>query len=253
MTVGPANRTGSPGGGDLAMRVGWGSSAAGGGAAPPAGDRVVGDVEASRLTEISIRLLDLLSAVALLIVFSPLLLVVALLVRFDSPGPAIFRQRRLGLQMEPFSVAKFRTMRTGAASQAHRAHVERVIAADREGAMPMTKLAEDSRITRIGAFLRRTSIDELPQLWNVLRGEMSLVGPRPPIQYEVDRYPPEAFRRFAARPGLTGLWQVRGRSLLTFPQMIALDTEYVERRSLRLNLEIILRTPATVVHGKGAR
>ncbi len=107
-------------------------------------------------------------------------------------------------------------------------------------------------MTRVGAFLRRTSIDELPQLWNVLRGEMSLVGPRPPIQYEVDKYPPEAFRRFAVKPGITGLWQVRGRSLLTFEQMIALDTEYVERRSLPLNLKILLLTLPTVIHGKGA-
>ena len=116
----------------------------------------------------------------------------------------------------------------------------------------MTKLQEDARVTRVGSFLRRTSIDELPQLWNVLRGEMSLVGPRPPIQYEVDRYPAEAFRRFAVKPGLTGLWQVRGRSLLSFDQMIELDAEYVERRSLGLNLKILLLTLPTVIHGKGA-
>jgi lipopolysaccharide/colanic/teichoic acid biosynthesis glycosyltransferase len=116
----------------------------------------------------------------------------------------------------------------------------------------MSKLEEDDRVTRVGAFLRRTSIDELPQLWNVARGEMSLVGPRPPIQYEVDRYPAKAFRRFAVRPGITGLWQVRGRSLLSFPEMIELDAEYVERRSLWLNLKILLLTLPTVIHGKGA-
>jgi lipopolysaccharide/colanic/teichoic acid biosynthesis glycosyltransferase len=213
----------------------------------------VGSVSTSRLSGFAIRLLDLLGAGALLMVLSPLLLLVALIVRLDSPGPAIFRQRRLGRDLKPFSVAKFRTMREGAAPDAHRSHVEEMIADDDgRGSRPMAKLQEDARVTRPGSFLRRTSIDELPQLWNVLRGEMSLVGPRPPIQYEVDRYPPEAFRRFAVKPGVTGLWQVRGRSLLTFKQMIELDTEYVERRSLWLNLKILLLTLPTVIHGKGA-
>jgi lipopolysaccharide/colanic/teichoic acid biosynthesis glycosyltransferase len=213
---------------------------------------LVGGIETSRLTEGAIRLLDVCVAAVLLIVLSPLLLLVAAIVRLDSPGPSIFRQRRLGRNVKPFSVAKFRTMREGAGADPHRTHVEQMIAGDKSGTRPMTKLHEDARITRVGSFLRRTSIDELPQLWNVLRGEMSLVGPRPPIQYEVDRYPSEAFRRFAVRPGVTGLWQVRGRSLLTFAQMIALDTEYVERRSLSLNLRILMLTLPTVIHGKGA-
>jgi lipopolysaccharide/colanic/teichoic acid biosynthesis glycosyltransferase len=127
-----------------------------------------------------------------------------------------------------------------------------MIAEGERSAPPMTKLEGDARVTRVGLFLRRTSIDELPQLWNVLRGEMSLVGPRPPIQYEVERYPLNAFRRFAVRPGITGLWQVRGRSTLTFLQMIRLDTEYVERRSLWLNLKILLLTLPTVINGRGA-
>jgi lipopolysaccharide/colanic/teichoic acid biosynthesis glycosyltransferase len=200
----------------------------------------------------AIRLLDLIGAVALLILLSPLLLLVAVTVRLDSAGPAIFRQRRVGQHLEPFSVAKFRTMREGAGADPHRQHVETMIAGGERSARPMTKIEEDDRVTRVGSFLRRTSIDELPQLWNVLRGEMSLVGPRPPIQYEVDRYPAEAFRRFAVRPGITGLWQVRGRSLLSFRQMIELDTEYVERRSLPLYLKVLLLTLPTVLHGKGA-
>jgi lipopolysaccharide/colanic/teichoic acid biosynthesis glycosyltransferase len=213
----------------------------------------VGAAAGSRATEIAIRLLDLVGAGLGLLVLSPLFLVVAVAVRLDSPGRAIFRQRRLGKDLEPFSVAKFRTMGEGADPGAHRSHVERMIAdADREGTRPMTKMHEDARVTRVGSFLRRTSIDELPQLWNVLRGEMSLVGPRPPIQYEVDRYPAAAFRRFAVKPGVTGLWQVRGRSLLTFKEMIALDAEYVETRSLGLNLKILLLTLPTVIHGKGA-
>lgn len=212
----------------------------------------VGTVETSPIAEGAMRLLDLVGAIVLLILLAPLLLLVAAIVRLDSSGPAIYRQRRVGLQLKPFSVAKFRTMHEGVDADAHRAHVESMIAGAEKGARPMTKLQEDARVTRVGSFLRRTSIDELPQLWNVLRGEMSLVGPRPPIQYEVDRYPAEAFRRFAVRPGLTGLWQVRGRSLLTFHQMIEIDTEYVERRSIALNLSILLRTLPTVIHGKGA-
>ncbi len=227
-------------------RRGWGG---GGATAPPA---AVGVVHTSAFTRVAIRLFDLIGAAAMLILLSPLLILVAVIVKLDSPGPAIFRQRRIGRHMEPFLVAKFRTMDAGAGAERHREHVEKMIAAGERGARPMVKLEEDDRLTRVGSFLRRTSIDELPQLWNVLRGEMSLVGPRPPIQYEVDKYPEKAFRRFAVRPGLTGLWQVRGRSLLTFDEMIEIDAEYVERRSLLLNLGILLRTLPTVIHGKGA-
>jgi len=206
-----------------------------------------------RFGEVAIRALDVLGAALGLLVLSPLLLAVAVAIKLDSPGKVLFRQRRLGKDLEPFAVAKFRTMGEGADSGAHRSHVEAMMADDeRQGALPMTKLREDARVTRVGALLRRLSVDELPQLWNVLRGEMSLVGPRPPIQYEVDRYPPEAFRRFAVKPGVTGLWQVRGRSLLTFKQMIELDSEYVETRGLGLNLKILLLTLPTVLHGKGA-
>ena len=208
-----------------------------------------------RVSDIAMRTFDIAVAAILLIVLSPLLLVVAILVRLDSRGPAIFRQERVGRNLAPFRVAKFRTMRQGVAADPHRAYVEQMIREEDDAAgtpRPMMKLQEDPRITKVGGFLRRTSIDELPQLWNVLRGEMSLVGPRPPIQYEVDAYPARAFRRFAVRPGLTGLWQVRGRSLVTFNQMIELDTEYVEQRSLLLNLKILLLTVPTVLHGKGA-
>lgn len=217
-----------------------------------AADRLVGGTSASPLTDAAIRALDVIGAVCLLIVLSPLLVLIAATIRLDSPGPAVFRQRRVGRNLSPFTVVKFRTMREGAGATVHERHVESMIAS-REGAdRPMSKLDEDDRVTQVGSVLRRTSLDELPQLWNVVRGEMSLVGPRPPIQYEVDRYPPEAFRRFAVRPGLTGLWQVRGRSLLSFREMIELDTEYVERRSLPLYLKILLLTLPTVIHGKGA-
>jgi lipopolysaccharide/colanic/teichoic acid biosynthesis glycosyltransferase len=213
--------------------------------------------ETPRASDVAIRALDIFVAGIMLIVLAPLLALTALLIKLDSPGPVIFWQRRLGRDLRPFSVAKFRTMYDGSAADAHRVHVERMIC-DKEDAgddkpVPMMKMEKDPRVTKVGGFLRRSSIDELPQLWNVLRGEMSLVGPRPPIQYEVDKYPARAFRRFAVRPGLTGLWQVKGRSLTSFPEMIALDVEYVDRRSLLLNLKILLLTVPTVIHGKGAR
>jgi lipopolysaccharide/colanic/teichoic acid biosynthesis glycosyltransferase len=207
------------------------------------------------LSDLAMRGLDIVVSGTLLLLLSPLLLIVALLVKFDSRGPAIFRQARVGRKMVPFEVAKFRTMRNGVAADPHRDYVEQLIREDDDAKgqpRPMMKLKQDPRITKIGGFLRRTSIDELPQLWNVLRGEMSLVGPRPPIQYEVDAYPARALRRFAVRPGLTGLWQVSGRSLVTFAEMVDLDNEYVERRSALLNLKILVLTVPTVIHGKGA-
>lgn len=210
-----------------------------------------------RISHVAIRALDIVGAAILLLLLSPLLAITALLIKLDTPGPVIFWQRRLGRDLKPFSVAKFRTMSDGAATDVHRAYVEQMIGEDEKpqdggSPKPMLKLKKDPRVTRVGSFLRRTSIDELPQLWNVLLGEMSLVGPRPPIQYEVDSYPARAYRRFAVRPGITGLWQVRGRSLTTFSEMIDLDVEYVEKRSLMLNLKIILITVPTVLHGKGA-
>ena len=214
--------------------------------------QLVGESQSTPVTAALIRALDFAGALTMLVLLTPLLAIVALVIILDSHGPAIYRQRRLGRDLEPFSVTKFRTMHVDATPDAHRAHVERMIAGGRRRAEPMVKISEDPRVTRVGSFLRRSSLDELPQLWNVIRGEMSLVGPRPPIQYEVDKYPAEAFHRFAVRPGVTGLWQVSGRSLLTFQQMIELDNEYVERRSLPLNLKILLLTLPTVIVGKGA-
>ena len=229
----------------------------GAGAAAEAADRQAVHVATSRQAELAMRLLDLVVAAAMVVLLLPLLLVVALLIKLDSRGPVIFWQRRLGRDLAPFRVAKFRTMRDGAAADVHRAHVEAMIREDaKQGEdappRPMQKLHEDPRVTAVGSFLRRTSLDELPQLWNVLRGEMSLVGPRPPIGYEVENYPARAFRRFAVRPGMTGLWQVSGRCLTTFDEMVELDITYIERRSFWLNLKILLLTVPTVIHGDGA-
>ena len=228
------------------------SKAAGKSAEPDLGLLLATDTR--RVSDIAIRALDVVGAAVLLLLLSPFLAIIALAIKLDSRGPVIFWQQRLGRDLRPFKVAKFRTMGNNAATEAHRVYVERMI---REGhgdgkTRPMAKIHGDPRVTRVGSFLRGTSLDELPQLWNVLVSEMSLVGPRPPIQYEVDAYPARAYRRFAVRPGITGLWQVSGRSLTTFSEMIDLDVRYVETRSLLLNLKILLLTVPTVLHGKGA-
>ncbi len=209
-----------------------------------------------RSVEVSCRILDLVVASIILVVLSPLLLIIAIIVRLESPGPALFSQRRVGRGRQQFTLHKFRTMTAGASHDRHREFVQGLLAGDRPDAVagsPRFKLVADDRITRVGRFLRRSSLDELPQMWNVIRGEMSIVGPRPPIDYEVDHYPaPHWFTRFEVKPGLTGLWQVSGRCDLTLEQMIALDIEYVRRRSLRLNLWILLRTLPAVLGSRGA-
>jgi lipopolysaccharide/colanic/teichoic acid biosynthesis glycosyltransferase len=205
--------------------------------------------------DVACRVLDIVAASLGLLVLSPLLVLITLTVRLESPGPAIFRQRRVGLGLRPFTLHKFRTMKYGAGNDVHRAFVRALIAGDTpveaEG-KPSFKLPSDDRITRVGKFLRKTSLDELPQLWNVVRGEMSLVGPRPPIPYEVEQYPSHWFPRFRVKPGVTGLWQVSGRSRVTLEEMVKLDIEYVHRRSLWLNLRILVLTVPAVVSGRGA-
>ena len=196
------------------------------------------------------RCLDVTVAAIALLVLSPLLVCLALAVRLSSPGPAIFRQERLGLHAQPFVLLKFRTMRTGVGEAVHRAYVTRLLTQDdppRGGAGGLFKLEDDPRVTRVGRWLRRTSLDELPQLVNVLRGEMSLVGPRPALAWEAALYTDEQRLRFEVLPGITGLWQVSGRSRLSMREALALDVEYVRRRSLRLDVWILLRTLPTLV------
>jgi len=205
--------------------------------------------------ELACRVLDIVLATLVLVVLSPLLLVVAVAIRIDSAGPILFRQQRLGRSLVPFTVTKFRTMRQGASHDIHREFVIGLIAGREPPAAergPRFKLNGDARVTRVGRFLRPTSLDELPQLWNVIRGDMSLVGPRPPIPYEVEHYPEHWFGRFAVKPGVTGLWQVSGRSELTLEEMIKLDLEYVRRRSVWLNARILVRTVPAVLNARGA-
>jgi lipopolysaccharide/colanic/teichoic acid biosynthesis glycosyltransferase len=199
------------------------------------------------------RALDVTVAATALLVLVPIILIAAIAVRTSSPGPVLFRQRRLGRGMRPFTVLKFRTMRADADSALHRDYVRNLIGTDPPKDAPenLYKLVVDPRVTPVGRFLRSWSIDEVPQLWNVLRGEMSLVGPRPVIEYEVEQYPDWYLGRFAVKPGLTGLWQVSGRNERTYEEMVRFDIEYAERRSLGLDLRILVRTAAVVIRRQG--
>jgi exopolysaccharide biosynthesis polyprenyl glycosylphosphotransferase len=193
------------------------------------------------------RLVDLLFAALLLVLLAPFLLAVAVLVRLTSRGPAVFRQERAGMNGRPFTLYKFRTMVQG--SELRRMELE-----DRnELDGPAFKIKADPRVTLLGRFLRKTSIDELPQLWNVVKGDMSLVGPRPLPVYEVEKFERWQRRRMSMRPGITCLWQIRGRNRVTsFEEWMKMDLEYVDRWSLGLDLKILLLTIPAVLGGKGA-
>jgi exopolysaccharide biosynthesis polyprenyl glycosylphosphotransferase len=192
------------------------------------------------------RGIDLCMASFGLIVFSPLMLIAAVAIKMESSGPIIFEQTRLGRNQRRFTCLKFRSMYVGAESQLEELRQEN------ESTGPIFKMRDDPRQTRVGRILRRTSLDELPQLWNVLKGEMSIIGPRPPIPSEVEAYDPWHLRRLEVRPGITGLWQVSGRSDLTFDEMVLLDIYYIENWSPLLDLRILLKTVPTVLLGKGA-
>ena len=190
------------------------------------------------------RALDLIVSVLALLLGAPLFAAVAVAVRLTSPGPVFFRQRRAGLRGEPFTVLKFRTMWDGASEAPHRDYVSSLVRGrndtPRDG---IFKLVGDRRVTRVGRVLRRTGLDELPQLLNVLRGEMSVVGPRPPLEYEVELYEPWQLERLAVKPGLTGLWQVSGRNALDYVDMCTKDIEYIRQWSFASDLAIVARTP----------
>jgi lipopolysaccharide/colanic/teichoic acid biosynthesis glycosyltransferase len=200
----------------------------------------------------AIRVLDVLVSASLLIVLAPLYLIVAIVIRRDSGGPVIFRQQRVGKDMTPFSLLKFRTMRPDASDAPHKAYVEALMKSDEASTNGnLYKLTVDPRITRVGRVLRSWSLDELPQLVNVLAGQMSLVGPRPVIEYELELYPREYLTRFLVKPGLTGLWQVSGRNERTYHEMVQFDLQFVERQSLRLYLVILLKTIPVVLARRG--
>jgi lipopolysaccharide/colanic/teichoic acid biosynthesis glycosyltransferase len=216
------------------------------------------------------RLLDIVVAALLLLVLSPLMLLIAILVVLETPGPSIYGQQRVGLRRRragqqttwrvgTFKCYKFRTMYHNSDPAVHREFMEAYIRNDSQGMAELhsgdkkvLKLQRDPRVTRLGWLLRRTSLDELPQLWNVFTGSMSLVGPRPPIPYEVELYDAWHHQRLEAKPGMTGLWQVTARSSVSFDRMVDLDIQYVESQSFWLDLRILLKTPLAVLRGHGA-
>lgn len=193
------------------------------------------------------RAVDAAGAALVLLLLSPLLALLALAVLLDSGRPVLFRQTRLGRRLEEFTVLKFRTMKADATSDAHREYIARLAAGNAEE--ELKKLTADPRVTRVGSVLRRLSLDELPQLFNVLRGEMSLVGPRPALEYELEHYEDRHFERFSVRPGMTGLWQVSGRNRLGFNEMLDLDVEYARTTGPLLDLKILAKTPVAAVSG----
>ena len=199
------------------------------------------------------RVIDVVGSLVLLTFLAVPMLLIALAIRAEKTGPALFRQERVGLRRGAFTLFKFRTMTVGGSDAALRELIARELRGEDTAENGSTKLAGDRRVTRIGAFLRKTSLDELPQLLNVLRGDMTLVGPRPCLDWEADMFPSEYQPRFAVRPGLTGLWQVSGRSTLGTLEMLELDVAYVQERSLRSDLGILLRTVPSLLGGSGAR
>jgi lipopolysaccharide/colanic/teichoic acid biosynthesis glycosyltransferase len=205
------------------------------------------------------RVMDVLGSVLALVLLSPLFGLIALLVKLTSDGPVLFRQERVGQFCVPFELLKFRSMHLSNNGRIHENYVRTFIAGKAEPVVAKTsgnvvyKITDDPRVTRLGRFMRRTSLDELPQLWNVLKGEMSLVGPRPSLAYEIEAYDVWHKRRLLeAKPGITGLWQVRGRSRTTFAEMVRLDLRYSRTRSFLLDLKILLLTPRAVLSGDGA-
>jgi exopolysaccharide biosynthesis polyprenyl glycosylphosphotransferase len=205
------------------------------------------------------RVVDIAGSLVGLLLFSPVMLLTAIAVRMTSPGPVIFKQSRFGKKGIHFSFYKFRSMYSDVNDQIHREYVtdlikgelEKINQGDKE--TPLYKMKSDPRVTPLGQIIRKTSIDELPQFLNVLKGEMSLVGPRPPIPYEVEKYKPWHLRRILeVKPGITGLWQVDGRSTTSFDDMVRLDLRYVQNWSLWLDIKILLKTVKVFLHFKGA-
>lgn len=208
----------------------------------------------SRAWEGAKRVLDFTVALVALALTLPLALAVSLLIVLDSPGSVLFKQKRVGKGGRLFTLYKFRSMYAGVDDRFHRDAFRKFVAgrADhQEDGRPAFKPSEDQRVTRVGRVLRASSLDELAQLINVLKGDMSIVGPRPAIPYEMEFYRPEHYKRFSVRPGMTGLWQVEGRSQVTFQEMMDIDIRYVESSSPWLDFSIVLRTVPVVLLRRG--
>lgn len=215
--------------------------------------------ESRRSFHVTKRVMDIIGSLVALLFLSPLFLLVAAAIKLTSRGPVLFQQSRIGQHGKPFVFLKFRSMYANNDAREHREYVQKLIAGTAEKQQSagnnqgVYKLTKDSRVTRVGSFLRKTSLDELPQFWNVLQGSMSLVGPRPPVPYEVEAYHVWHRRRLLeAKPGITGLWQVNGRSRVKFDDMVRLDLRYARTWSPWMDLKILLRTPLAMFLGEGA-
>jgi len=205
------------------------------------------------------RMMDIVGSLIGIIFFFPLMFIIALMIKLTSDGPILFKQKRLGYLGKPFTFLKFRTMYVDCDEKLHQDYVHKLIRGETDSTnfgssqQPLFKLENDPRITRIGRYLRKLSLDELPQFFNVLSGDMSLVGPRPPIRYELEEYQNWHFRRILeVKPGITGLWQVYGRSMTTFDEMVRLDLQYIREKSILLDLKILFKTFGAVFNTKGA-
>ncbi|MEN6357170.1 MAG: sugar transferase [Armatimonadota bacterium] len=205
------------------------------------------------------RILDLIAASVGLVLAAPLAAIIALFIKVSSPGPVLFKQTRIGRGGEKFTFYKFRSMRVGNDDSSHRKYMKFFIEGNEEGlknfhqrGKKIYKMTCDDRVTMVGRFLRRTSLDELPQLLNVLKGDMSMVGPRPHIPYEVDLYQDWHRRRLQGLPGITGWWQIHGRSRVTFDESVKMDIWYLEHQSVILDIRIMLRTITKAIVGRGA-
>ena len=201
------------------------------------------------------RIFDVIFTLLLLIPIGIVILIIAILIRLDSEGPVFFRQRRVGLNGVEFDMFKFRSMYVNSDDVSHREAIKQYMNGERrndeEDSCNPYKLENDPRITRVGRIIRKTSIDELPQFWNVLRGEMTLVGPRPPLSYEVESYSPRDWLRLRGKPGLTGTWQVYGRSQVPFQTMVDMDITYLQEQSFWKDLKLIVLTVPVMLMGRG--
>jgi lipopolysaccharide/colanic/teichoic acid biosynthesis glycosyltransferase len=198
------------------------------------------------------RILDMICALLALIFTSPLLLIIAILVKLDSPGPVIYRHHRVGKNGRPFELYKFRTMVCGGDDSNYMNYLRELIEsakANPSNGKPYAKMKDDWRVTRVGRVLRTYYLDELPQMINVLKGDLSIVGPRPHVQFEVDNYTPEQARRLTVTPGATGLWQVSGKADCTFAELLAYDLEYIDHWSIWLDLQIMAKTILIILNG----
>lgn len=216
------------------------------------------------------RIIDVVISFIVLLFLLPVMVIIAILIKLDSPGPVFFRQTRVGSQKikdgesflwkrHDFSIYKFRSMVNKVSVEVHREYIKAYIDNDEEKMTRMEgtdsgmhKLVNDSRITKVGKILRKLSLDEIPQFWNVIRGEMSLIGPRPALPYEVNLYSPRHMRRLDAKPGISGLQQTTARCIISFDDQVNLDIDYVENQSLWLDIKLLLKTPITVFVQKGA-